>query len=71
MPRAVLEKLATIQLLDVCIPTTDGRELLLIRRTERAVAVQLLLHQLDLTLPSQPPPKITAPLKTPQPVPLV
>ena len=24
-PRAVLEKLATIQMLDVCFPTTDGR----------------------------------------------
>ena len=44
MPCAVLEKLATIQLLDVCIPTTDGRELLLVRRTEPAAAVQHLLH---------------------------
>jgi hypothetical protein len=67
MPRAVLEKLATIQLLDVCVPTTDARELLLVRRTEPAADVQLLLHQLDLTLPPQPPPKITTPLKIAQP----
>ena len=71
MPCAVFEKLATIQLLDVCIPTTDGRELLLVRRTEPTVAVQLLLHQLDLTLPPQPPPKITAPLKPAQPIRIV
>jgi len=58
MPRAVLEKLATIQLLDVRVPTTDGRELLLVRRTEPDHEITLLLHQLGLTLPAQPPPKI-------------
>jgi transposase len=58
MPRAVLEKLATIQLLDVCVPTTDKRELLLVRRTEPDQEVTLMLHQLGLTLPAQPPPKI-------------
>jgi transposase len=61
MPRAVLEKLATIQLLDVRIPTTDGRELLLVRRTEPDAEVNLVLHQLGLTLPDQPPPKIRQP----------
>jgi DDE family transposase len=61
MPRAVLEKLATIQLLDVRVPTTDGRELLLVRRTEPDREVTLLLHQLGLTLPAQPPPKICLP----------
>ena len=34
MPRVVLEKMATIQLIDVAAPTTDGRELLLTRHTE-------------------------------------
>lgn len=34
MPRVVFEKLATIQMLDVLVPTTNGRELLLVRRTE-------------------------------------
>jgi hypothetical protein len=66
MPRAFLEKLATIQLLDVCVRTTDGRELLLVRRTGPTTAVQLLLHQLELTLPPQPPPKITVLLKIAQ-----
>jgi hypothetical protein len=64
MPRAVLEKLATIQLLDVRIPTTDGRELLLVRRTEPDPSVTLLLQQLGRTLPAQPPPKISQPSPT-------
>lgn len=58
MPRVVLEKLATVQMLDVRVPTTDGRELLLIRRTEPSADVALVLQQLDLALPAQPPPRI-------------
>lgn len=58
MPRTVLEKMATVQMLDVSVPTTDGRELLLVRRTEPSADVALLLDQLKLTLPAQPPPKI-------------
>lgn len=61
MPRVVLEKLATIQMLDVCVPTTDGRELLLVRQTEPSADVALLLAHLDLVLPPQPPPKIRYP----------
>ena len=61
MPRTVFEKLATVQMLDVAVPTTDGRELLLVRRTEPDRDVQLILDQLDLTLPPQPPPRIRAP----------
>ncbi len=61
MPRVVLEKLATIQMLDVCIPTADGRELLLIRHTEPSTDIALLLEKLNLTLPPQPPPKIRYP----------
>ncbi len=60
MPRAVLEKMATVQQLDVTVPTTDGRELLLVRRTEPSRDVQLLLDHLGLTLPAQPPRRITA-----------
>ena len=58
MPRVVLEKLAGLQMLDVVIPTTDGRELLLCRRTEPDADIALLLDRLGRTLPDQPPPKI-------------
>jgi Transposase DDE domain len=57
-PRAVLEKLATIQMLDVCLPTTDGRWLIMPRYTQPEPEQMLLLHQLHLLLPSQPPPRI-------------
>jgi hypothetical protein len=58
MPRVVFEKLASLQLLDVRVPTTDGRELLLVRRTEPDRDVALLLARLNLNLPPQPPPRI-------------
>lgn len=61
MPRVVFEKLATIHLLDVRVPTTDGRELLLVRRTELEKDVALLLARLGLTLPAQAPPRIRMP----------
>jgi transposase len=60
-PTAVLEKLAAIQLIDVTIPTHDGRRLTLPRYTQPDPDLQLLLQQLQLTLPSQPPPRIAAP----------
>ena len=58
-PRAVLENLATIQMLDVSFPTTDGRRLVLPRYTEPTPEQALLLHQLKLALPQQPPPRIS------------
>lgn len=58
-PRAVLEKFATVQMLDVHIPTTDEREIVLTRYTQPEKELQLLLHALKLELPEQPPPKIT------------
>jgi len=64
MPRVVFEKLATLQMLDVVVPTTDGRELLLVRRTEPARDVALLLDRLGRTLPAQPPPRIRYPAHT-------
>jgi hypothetical protein len=64
MPRAVFEKFATLQMLDVTVPATDGRELLLVRRTEPSHDVQLLLLKLGLQLPAQAPPKIRYPGKT-------
>ena len=59
-PRQTLDHLGRIQMIDVHLPTTDGRELLLRRRTEPNAEQQLLLSQLRLLLPAQPPPKITA-----------
>src|SRR5947207_2206318 len=59
-PRAVLDKFAAIQMLDVHFPTTDGRTLILSRYTEPDTDHKLLLQQLKLTLPPQPPPRITA-----------
>jgi len=59
-PRAVLDKFATIQMLDVKFPTTDGRTLILSRYTEPDTDHKLLLEQLRLTLPPQPPPRISA-----------
>jgi hypothetical protein len=55
----VLETLATIQMLDVSFPTTDGLRLVMPRYTESNPKQALLLHQLNLVLPQQPPPRIT------------
>ena len=57
-PRAVLEKFAAIQMLDVHFPTTDGRTLFFTRYTQPEKDQQLLLQQLKLRLPPQPPPRI-------------
>ena len=57
-PRAVLEKFATMQMVDVHLPTTDGRQLLLPRYTQPDSDHQLLFQQLKLNLPAQPPPRI-------------
>jgi len=58
-PRSVLEKFAAVQMIDVHLPTTDGRELLITRYTEPEAELKLLLNKLKLDLPDQPPPKIT------------
>lgn len=57
-PRAVLEKMSAIQMVDVWVPTTDGRLLILPRYTQPEKDHQMLLHQLHLQLPSQPSPRI-------------
>jgi len=64
-PRAVLDKLAAIQMLDVHFPTTDDRTLILSRYTELNADQKLLVNHLRLDLPSQPPPRITAPARKP------
>lgn len=59
-PRAALEKMAAMQMVDVHLPTTDGRELVLSRYTQPDADQKLLLQRLKLRLPDQPPPKISA-----------
>jgi transposase len=59
-PKAVLEKLAGIQMLDVYLPTTDGRYLIMPRYTQPEPDQAILLHKLQLSLPAQPPPRIKA-----------
>jgi transposase len=58
-PRSAIEKFATLQMIDLHLPTTDGRELLLTRYTEPEPELKLLLRKLKLDLPAQPKPKIT------------
>jgi hypothetical protein len=59
-PRSVLEKMAAIQMVDVHLPTTDDRTVMLSRYTEPEKDQAILLQQLKLALPAQPPPRITA-----------
>jgi len=56
--RAVLDKFQVIQMVDVHLPTTDGRELVLSRYTQPEPDVGLLLRQLRLELPAQPTPRL-------------
>lgn len=58
--RQCLDKMKGIEMLDVHFPTTDGRELIFTRYTEPEKDQLLLLSQLKLQLPVQPPPKISA-----------
>jgi transposase len=71
-PREVIAKFKTMQMVEVCLPTTDGRELMLSRYTQPEPEHRVLLQRLQLRLPEQPPPKITtsqvrqqAPVTTP------
>ena len=58
-PRAAIEKLATIQMLDAYFPTTDGRCLIFSRYTQPEKDHRMLLDLLGLQLPAQKPPRIT------------
>ena len=59
-PRAILEKFSAMQMVDVHLPTTDRRLLVLPRYTQPDPDQRLLLAQLKLPLPDQPPPRIAA-----------
>ena len=68
-PRSIIEKFAAMQMIDVHVPTTDGREWRLTRYTEPDAELRLLLDKLKLALPAQSPPKITTAQIAPQPPP--
>jgi len=59
-PRSVLEKFAAVQMIDVHLPTTDGRHVILPRYTQPEKELQVLLERMKLNLPEQPPPRISA-----------
>jgi hypothetical protein len=58
--RQALDQLGGVQMLDVSLPTTDGRVLLMSRYTQPEPAVRLLLGRLGLSLPEQSPPRLSA-----------
>jgi transposase len=59
-PRSVLEKFGSLQMIDIHLPTTDGRKIIMSRYTQPEPELQILLKQLRLSLPNQPPPRVTA-----------
>jgi len=59
-PRAALQSLSAIQMMEVHLPTTDGRTLIMPRHTEPEAEQKMILQTLKLTLPPQPPPRIRA-----------
>jgi len=59
-PRSVLEKFGSMQMIDIHLPTTDGRKIIMSRYTQPEPELQILLKQLRLSLPKQPPPRVTA-----------
>ena len=57
-PRSVLEKFGAVQMIDIYLPTTDGRTVIMSRYTQPEHELQILLQQLRLTFPGQPPPRM-------------
>ena len=58
-PRQIIEKFKTVKMVDVVLPTTDGRVVTLPRYIEPKEDVAILLDRLALHLPEQPPPRIS------------
>ena len=56
--REVLDKLSAIMMIDVRIPTTDGRMLEMRRYSQPELEQRIILDKLKMDLPKQPPPKI-------------
>ena len=59
-PRSALDKFGSMQMIDVHLPTTDGRKLIMSRYTQPEQELQILLKQLRLSLPNQPRPRVVA-----------
>ena len=59
-PRQIIDKMKTVKMVDVVMPTTDGRVVTLPRYVEPKEDVALMLGALGFTLPAQPPPKISS-----------
>ena len=59
-PRSVLQKFGAVQMIDVHLPTTDGRTVIMSRYTQPEPELKILLQQLRLSLPNHPPPRVTA-----------
>src|ERR1700724_3534155 len=66
-PRSVLDKMAAIQMVDVHLPATDGRTVILSRYTEPEMDQAILLQRLKIALPAQSPPRVL-PADVPLPV---
>ena len=59
-PRQIIDKFRAVKMVDVVMPTTDGRIVTLPRYVEPKPDLAILLDRLGLTLPAQPPPKISS-----------
>lgn len=59
-PRAINEAFGEIQMVEVHLPTTDGRHLVLQRYTPPRKEHELLLHQLGMTVPTQGSPRLSS-----------
>lgn len=57
-PRAALEKFSAVQMIDIHLPTTDGRTIIMSRYTQPEPELQMLLTQLRLSFPAQPAPRM-------------
>ena len=59
-PRSAIETVSQMQMVDIYLPTTDGRTIVLSRYTEPEPDLSLLLDRLRIRLPQQPPPRVYA-----------
>jgi len=59
-PRAALDKFESVHMIDVHLPTTDGRTVIMSRYTQPEPELQILLKQLRLSLPDQPTPRMVS-----------